>query len=135
MGRSANKVKQIAERGSDAKKAMLEALGDFKDEVFHNQVLVATYIQPAVTAGGIHLPQSAQDEDIWQGTVFLVVAMGPGAFLDDNIAKFHGKKLKIGDWVMARSSDGLNLNINDVPCKLFEDTRIMMRISDPQRYW
>lgn len=135
MGRSTGKVREIAESGSDAKAILNKALGAVSEEIFHNQVLVATYIRPAQTKGGIFLADQTLQEDVYQGTVFMVVAKGPSAFKDDNIAQFHGMDVKVGDWVLARPSDGLALEINQVPCRLFEDTRILMRVKDPSRYW
>lgn len=135
MGRSTARVREIAESGHDPKSIVMKALGKMTEEVFHNQVLVTTFIRPAQTKGGIYMPDQTLQEDVYQGTVFMVVAKGPSAFKDDNIAQFHGVDVNIGDWVLARPSDGLALEINEVPCRLFEDTRILMRVSDPSRYW
>lgn len=130
-------VNEIAESDLPSKKALLKALGDIKDEaeVFHSQVLVVGYIHPAKTKGGIITTDNARAEDQWQGTIGLVIKLGPGAFKDDSVAKFHGKKLKEGDWVMYRAADGVSLHIRGVPCKLFQDTNILMRVSDPILYW
>lgn len=135
MGRSSAKIMAISERVIDAKEALIEALGKYTHEVFHNSVLVATYIQPAKSKGGIIIPEKTRDEDIYQGSIGLVIGLGPSAFKDDNIAKFHGKSLKVGDWVLYRPSDGLSLEINEVPCRLFADVDIRMRVTEPERYW
>lgn len=45
-----------------------------------NRCLVATYIKPAITKGGIILHNSTQEEDRWQGKVGLLLAVGPSAF-------------------------------------------------------
>lgn len=45
-----------------------------------NRCLVATYINPAVTKGGIIIPGKTQEEDRWQGKVGLLLAVGPSAF-------------------------------------------------------
>lgn len=135
MGRSLAKIREIAESSSDPREALTKAIGKFNDEVLHNGVLVATYIQPAKTAGGIYMADSTLQEDIYQGSVGLVIALGPAAFKDDPIAKFHGKSLKLGDWVLYQPSDGLSMEINKVPCRLFQDTRILMRVETPSRYW
>lgn len=130
------KIRAIAESRLSPKRALFDAIGDIsKEEVFHSQVLVITYIQSEVTQGGIILPQKTLEEDRFQGTVGLVAAMGPGAFKDDNIAKFHGKKISLGDWVLFRPSDGVEMFIRSVPCRLFEDVHIKMRISSPDMYW
>lgn len=146
MGRSSAKIIAISERVVDAKTALYEALdllqpnskkapAKFADEVFHNGVLVATYIQPAKSKGGIIIPDKTRDEDIYQGSVGLVIAMGPAAFKDDRIAQFHGVELKVGDWVLYRPSDGLAMEYAEVPCRLFQDVNILMRVSNPGKYW
>ncbi len=45
-----------------------------------NRCLVATYIQPSVTKGGVIIPTSTQEEDRWQGKVGLLLTVGPSAF-------------------------------------------------------
>lgn len=129
------KMRQIAESSTDPKAAILKALGKHDTKVFHSKVLVATYVRPAMTRGGVYMPDKVIEEDRYQGTVGLVVALGPGAFKDDNIAQFHGDGLTIGDWVMYVAADGISMNINEVPCRLFEDTRILMRVTDPEIYF
>lgn len=135
MGRSTNKIREIAESDTDPRKALQKAIGKFGDEVLHNGVLVATYIRPAMTKGGILMADQTLQEDVYQGSVGLVVGLGPAAFKDDRIAQFHGVKLKVGDWVLYRPADGLAMEINQVPCRLFQDTNIMMRVQDPATYW
>ena len=134
------KVADIAEssvRGDpkSSQSALLRALGDVKFEVLHNQVLVAGYIEPAKTSGGIILTDKQRDEDIYQGSVGMVIGMGPGAFKDDRVAQFHGVTLKLHDWVLYRPSDGLGMYVNQVPCRLFQDTNILMRIQNPDNFW
>jgi len=132
------KMRTIAESSSDPRQALLDAIGSktLKDfQVFHSQVLCATYVRPAKTKGGIFLSDKTVEEDRWQGNIGLVVAVGPGAFVDDSVAKFHGKEVKVGDWVMYVPADGVSLFINEVPCRLFQDTRILMKVTDPEIYY
>ena len=132
------KMRTIAESSSDPKQALMEALGskNMKDfTVLHSQVLVATYVRPAKTKGGIFMPDKVVEEDRWQGNCGMVIALGKGAFKDDGVAKFHGDGLKIGDWVMYVAADGVSLFINEVPCRLFQDTRILMKVTDPEIYY
>lgn len=103
--------------------------------VLHSQVLVMGYIPPAVSKGGIILTDKTVEEDRFQGNVGLVIALGKGAFKDDNIAQFHGDSLKIGDWVMYVAADGVSMFINRVPCRLFSDTRILMKVTQPELYY
>ena len=135
MGRSANKIREIAESSTDPREALQKAIGKQVDEVLHNGVLVATYIRPAMTKGGILMADQTLQEDVYQGSVGLVIALGPAAFVDDRIAQFHGVKLAVGDWVLFRPADGLSMEINQVPCRLFQDTNIMMRVTRPEIYW
>lgn len=131
-------MRDIAEESNSpeqAKQNILKHLGDHGTEVLHAQVLVAHYVKPAKTKGGIILTDTNVKEDRYQGNIFLVVATGPAAFKDDNIAKFHGKKLKKGEWVMAMASDGIAMDINGVPCRLYQDSRILMKVKNPEIYY
>ena len=130
-------MQRIAEQSStpeECKKLILEQLGNHRTEVFHSQVLVATYVPPGKTKGGIILTNNATAETRHQGNIFLVIALGKGAFKDDHIAKFHGDKLKVGEWVMGVAGDGIAMDINGMPCRLYQDARILMRVKDPTLY-
>lgn len=130
------KAREIAHSTQSDIERHLSALGDWKGiEVLHSQVIGLTYVQAAVTAGGIHLPDIAIQEDRFQGKVFLAIDMGPGAFLDDKIAQFHGRKLKKHSWFMARPSDGLELFYNGNSIRIFQDVDIRMIIDDPCAFW
>lgn len=133
------KLREVAEAaGRDPKQALLDSVGDMSGiEVLHNLVLVATYIEPEKTAGGIYKPDRTLTELRFQGKAALVLKMGPLAFKDDNVAKFGGVELKEHDWVFVRPSDGLEFFKVDATgsagtsCRLFEDTQIKARVSDP----
>lgn len=132
------KMREIAESSHDPKTALLNAIGKTtlrEFTVLHSQVLVATYVQPAKSKGGIFMPDKIVEEDRWQGNIGLVIAMGKGAFKDDGVAQFHGDKLEIGDWVMYVAADGISLFIKQVPCRLFQDTRILMKVTNPEIYY
>lgn len=136
------KLREVAEAArQDPKQALLDALGDVTEmEVFHNYVMVATYIRPSVTAGGILLPDDTLAEDRFQGKVGLVVKKGPLAFVDDPVAKFGGVDINEGDWVFYRAADGFELFSVDpkdggTSCRLFEDTKIMGRVPRPALVW
>lgn len=132
-------LRDIAE-AADPYKALMDRAGDLSDyEVFHNLVLVATFIGPSKSAGGIHFVDKKIDEDRWQGKVGLVLKVGPRAFVDEPPAVlFGGVLVKPGDWVAYRPSDGIELFIRDrrkanegLPCRLIEDSMIKGRVSDP----
>lgn len=108
------------------------AVGDLSGvELFHNQILVATYKRPEKTAGGIFLTDNARKEDEYQGKVGLVLKKGPLAFVDDASVKFNGQDVAIGDWITYRASDGWALTINGVHCRMVEDSHIRMRVAAP----
>lgn len=129
------KMVQIADSMKGHRERHLDALGDWQGEVFHSQVLAMTYIQRSRTEGGIIIPDRAQEEDRFQGKIFMVVALGPGAFKDDKIAQFHGATLKPGDWFMARPSDGLEFFYNGNTLRLFQDVDVRIKIEDPGLFW
>lgn len=129
------KMRAIAEDITDPKQVLLKNLGKHGTKVLHSQVLVAGYVRPAKTKSGLWLTDKTIEEDRFQGNIGMVIGMGPGAFKDDTIAQFHGIKLEIGDWVMYVPADGISLFINEVPCRLFSDTRILMKVTDPEIYY
>ena len=131
------RMRDIAEASAtpeECRKQIQMHLKKVRQDVFHSQVLVAHYIRPAKTKGGIILGDKRVQEDRFQGNIFLVIGLGKGAFKDDNIAKFNGDRIKVGDWVMAQASDGIGMDINAVPCRLYQDTRILMKVEDPSQY-
>ncbi len=131
------KLREIVDAGLDPKKALIKELGDIeRDVVMRCQVLVA--IHPgAKYHPGTTILRTDKDlqESQFQGTVGLVVKMGPLAFVDAPGASFGGAEAKIGDWVLTRPADGLSMFINQVPCRLFEDVNILMKVEDPNIYW
>jgi co-chaperonin GroES (HSP10) len=137
MAKSNHKMTEIAESIGARDKVLLAALGDYKKDltVLHSQVLVAGYIASSRTKGGIIKIDKTIEEDRWQGNIGLVIALGKGAFKDDSVAQFHGDKLKIGEWVMYLPADGVALYINQVPCRLFQDSRILMKVTNPEIYY
>lgn len=129
------KMVQIADSMKEHRERHLDALGKWQGQVMHSQVLAMTYIQRSRTDGGIIIPDRSQEEDRFQGKIFLAVALGPGAFVDDKIAQFHGTKLEVGDWFMARPSDGLEFFYNGNTLRLFQDVDVRIKIEDPSRFW
>ena len=140
-------LRQLAEAAAhDPAKPLWEAAGDLSDyEVFHNLVLVATYIAPPKIMKGpngediiLHETDRSHEENRFQGKIGLVLKVGPIAFQDDGAAKFGGVTLKAGDWILYRPSDGTELFIRDrrkmnegLSCRLIEDTFIRGRVEDP----
>lgn len=142
------KLREIAAAAADDPKgAIYMALGHTLDgfEPLGNKVLVATYIQPEKTAGGIYLSDKTLLESRFQGKAYLVLALGPLAFVSDNIAQFgayeRGGELEIkeGDWLLANPSDGIEFygveGQSGVSCRVFEDTRFWSRVDDPSKVY
>lgn len=132
------KLREIVDAATDPRTALLRALGDLSNEtVLHSQVLVATYAGSKFHAGtSILRTDQSLKEDQFQGTVGLVVKMGKGAFVDQlPQVNFHGDTLEIGDWVFVRPSDGISLFIRQVPCRLFEDVHVKIKVNNPEMYW
>ncbi len=113
-------------------------------DVFHNLVLVASYVAPPRTMkgpNGENIPfyetDKKLDEHRFQGKVGMVLKMGPLAFRDDKNVSFGGDKIEVGDWVVTRPSDGLEWFLSapqakDGVCvRVFEDTQIKARVPDP----
>lgn len=118
----------------DPRDKLLKQLGDISDiEIFNNQVLLAVYIRPEKTKSGIYLTDAMKDEDKYQGKVGLLVKSGPAAFTDDG-EWFSGLEFREGsDWLLFRPSEGWQLNVNGVLCRLFQDVDIKGRISHPDK--
>src|ERR1700744_3701913 len=126
------KLMEIA-AASDPKEGIMKAIGDLTDiaHLFSCRVLVAIYIAPEKTAGGIIRPNSNVSEDVWQGSVGLVLKKGARAFEDDDHSKFYGQTVNVGDWVLFRPGDSKRVQINGVDCRIVEDTVIDMVIERP----
>ena len=120
----------------DPRQAIMDQLGDLSGlELMLNNVLVAVYQRAKTankTAGGIFLPDKTKDEDKWQGIVGLVVAKGPKAYQDDEVTKFDGENVEIGDWVWFRPAEGTLCVVNKVLCRVFGSERgIIAKIPHP----
>ena len=117
---------------TDPKAELLSAVGDLSQiEIMHNQILVAVYIRPEKTKSGIYLTSKTVDEDRYQGKAGLVLKKGPLAFVDDEVNKFKGQNVEIGDWVFYRVSDGFQVTINGRLCRLLEEVHVKGKIPAP----
>ena len=117
----------------DPKEAIYKEIGDILPnfELMNTQVLVAVYIRPEKTRGGIIMTTKSRDEDRYQSKVGLILKTGPSAFVDDEGKWFGNANLSQGDWVVFRPSDGWNVTVNGVLCRMFDDTAVRMRIPHP----
>ena len=120
----------------DPKDVLLKELGDISGvELLNTQVLVAVYIRPEKTMGGIFIAAKTLDEDRYQSKVGLVIKTGPSAFVDEGGKWFSNLDLKAGDWIVFRPSDGWDVTINGVLCRMFNDTAIRARIPHPDNVY
>lgn len=122
-------------RATDPKQGLVTEVGDLSGiEIMSNRVLVAIYIAPEKTKGGLFRAPETIKEDVYQGTVGLVLKKGGMAFKDDDASKtyFHGQDVKLGDWVVFRPGDARRVQINGVDCRFVEDIMIDMVVADPE---
>lgn len=109
-----------------------QKVGDLSGiDVMYNMVLLAAFVRPSKTKGGIIRPGSNVEEDVWQGKVGLVLKLGPDAFQDGEDFSFNDQKAKLGEWVIFKVGDAWQLTINDWPCRLVRDSAIRMKTKDP----
>jgi len=126
----------IMEHATDPKQKLLDDIGDISAfEIFNNQILIAIYIRPNKTKSGIYLSDQSREEDKVQGKVGLVVKKGPAAFFDDTSEWFKDISVEVNDWVVIRPSDGWAITVNNVLCRIVDDTAVRGKIDVPDRVW
>lgn len=114
------------------KAEVFEKVGDLSDvDLFHNRILVATFVRPEKTASGIILADITRKEDEYQGAVGVVLKKGPGAFVDAGGVEFFGKDVEVGQWVVYSMRSGRGMSLNGVHCRVLEDAHIDMVIPRP----
>lgn len=120
----------------DPKEKLLKSLKSLGEiDVFNNQVLVAVYIRPQKTKSGIYLSDKTTDEDRYQSKVGVIAKLGPTAFDDPTGVWFKDANMKVGDWVFYRASDGWSITIDNILCRVMDDTAIRGRIPHPDTVW
>lgn len=128
-------LKALAETNTPEEFAQLvhQHIGDLaKITVALNRVLTAVYIGSEKTAGGVYKPQSAAEEDVYQGKVALVLKCGPSAFKDDSQTSFWGLDVRPGMWVTFRIGNSSQIEVNRIPCRLVMDHHVEMVFADPR---
>lgn len=135
-------MQAVAMKDADPRAEILKAVGDISDiEVFNKQILVAVYIAPEKTKGGIIRPASNVDEDRYQSKVGLILKMGPIAG-DPSSPWFDGLEhpVSVGDWIVYRPSEGWSITVNrtfdgGVLCRMLDDEDVRGRIQSPDMVW
>ena len=130
-------VVQIHDPKEEAKK-IFDAIGDFKPELFGNRVLVAKFVTSKVSKSIIS-SASTQREDVYQGKIGLVIAVGPLAFANDANNDFKGQNVKVGDWVWYSWNDGSDQDVRTdtvkLPCKCIKDVDINGKVTNPDCFY
>lgn len=124
-------VKAVAK---DQKAELLEAVGPLDGiSILATQVLVAVYIRPEVTKGGILRPShvGARREDAYQGTLGLIIQLGATAFSEDAQHRWEGVVPKLHDWVLFNVGDAMGLQIRGQRCRIIEDVNLKMVVPSP----
>lgn len=120
----------------DPKSKVIREIGDISGlELLNNQVLLATYIRPQKTKSGLYLSEKYLDEDKYQSKVGLLLAHGPSAFKEKEGEWFNGRDFEKGEWLVFRPSDGWNITVNGVLCKILQDVQIKGIVDNPDRVW
>jgi hypothetical protein len=94
-----------------------------------DHVLVAIWVRPEWSVGGLIQIEAVRKEDIYQGVTGLVLKIGPRCFEDSPVLTWTAEdRFKVGDWVMFRKADcgGYPLTLNGseaVPCLHFAGQR------------
>jgi co-chaperonin GroES (HSP10) len=126
----------IMDHATDPKQKLLDDIGDISAfDIFNNQILVAVYIRPNKTKSGIYLSDQSREEDKVQGKVGLVVKKGPAAFVDETSEWFKDISVEVNDWVVFRPSDGWSITVNNVLCRIIDDTAVRGKVDVPDRVW
>lgn len=124
------------EHNVDPKKVILDEIGELSTiHIFNSQLLVAVYLRPERTKSGFILPDAHLKEDRYQSKVGLVVKKGPLAFVDPEGKWFDGRTVDNHEWVVFRPSDGWNITINGVLCRIIDDISVRAQIPDPDQVY
>ena len=126
----------IMDHEVDPKQKILEEMGDIsKFKIFNNNILVAVYQRPAKTKSGLYLTDKTTDEDRFQSKVGLLIKTGQRAFEPNDEGWFDGETFNLNDWIVFRPSDGWNITVNGVLCRMLSDTQVRGTVDHPDGVW
>lgn len=123
----------VRDPGDEIREEVAATLADVT--VLGARLLVAVYVRPEKTLGGIIITGITTGEDRYQGKVGLVLQCGPIAFQDDATHRFGGKVPKVGDWVVFAVGDTFALEMGKRRVRMVEDVDVHMIISRPDAIW
>ena len=116
----------------DPAKKILDDIGDLSTvEIFNNKILVGVYIRPQKTKSGLYISDKTVDEDRFQSKVGLLLKTGPQAFVKNDDGWFDDIEFNHGDWLVYRPSDGWNVTIHGVLCRVLADHQVQQRVKHP----
>ena len=126
----------VMEHEIDPAETMIKEIGDLSSvELFNNQVLVGVYIRPKKTKSGIYLTDQTTDEDRYQSKVGLLLKKGPSAFEPNPEGWFRNETFENGQWLVFRPSDGWQITVHGILCRILNDTQIRGRVKNPDQVW
>ena len=137
-------INSIADRPANVSfhTAIHEALGDLSEyRVLGSNVLLATYVAPGKTQGGIILTDKTREEDRWQCVVGLILKMGAMAFKFDGAYEYTDDMLeklqppKVGDYVMFNTSDSREVGVRNQSCRMVDSSLIRMVVPNPDELY
>jgi hypothetical protein len=120
----------------DPVQKILTDIGDLSTvQLFNNEVLVGIYLRPEKTESGFFLTDQHRDEDRHQSKVGLLLKAGPKAFEPNAEGWFEGESFNLNDWLVLRASDGWQITVHGVLCRVLKDVQVKMRVTNPDEVW
>ena len=120
----------------DPVQKILTDIGDLSTvQLFNNEVLVGIYLRPEKTKSGFFLTDQHRDEDRFQSKVGLLLKAGPNAFEPNAESWFEGESFNLNDWLVFRASDGWQITVHGVLCRVLKDVQVKMRVTNPDEAW
>ncbi len=139
-------VIELAQAGGleDFKSKVFTFVGDLSNyEVLGDRVLIATYVPPEKTKGGIIKPGGKVTEVRFSGIAALVLKLGPTAFRYDGPYPFEGTPPAVGQFVQCQPGNAREFFLgpvgdivsqdHGVSCRLIRSELIEAILDDPER--
>jgi|TARA_R110000822_G_scaffold143954_9_gene282522 hypothetical protein len=126
----------LMDHEEDPAKKIREEAGDLSSiQLFNNEILVGIYMRPQKTKSGLFLTDQTTGEDKFQSKVGLLLKSGPKSFEPNAEGWFEGEKFNLDDWLVFRPSDGWQITVHGVLCRVLKDVQIKMRVKNPDEVW
>lgn len=113
------------------KASVMADIAKFQYKPLGERILVAHYIEPEVTQGGIIKVSKTVDESRYQGKIGLIVKLGSMAFKYYGQYKLEGVKPKVGDWVLYFPNDGKEFFYNNYSMRSLSSDLVHGVIANP----